>query len=212
MEELPDKNIFMMCKTLNRTALTPLPDGFHIRNCRKDELDIWMAMPFDRPAEAIAYKKFMEDFFATTYGRREELFYKKTLFVCNPSDQPIATCLLWKAYQEFNTIHWLKVIKEYEGLGIGRALLSIILKDLTTEEFPIYLHTQPGSYRAIKLYSDFGFELLSDSSIGNRENDLEECLPLLQAYMPQKDFEQLSIGKAPAYFLNKLKTFNTLEF
>lgn len=212
MEELPDKNIFMMCKTLNQAALTPLPHGFHIRNCRKDELDTWMAMPFDRPAEAIAYKKFMEDFFATTYGGREELFYNNTLFVCNPSDQPIATCLLWKAYQEFNTIHWLKVVKEYEGLGIGRALLSIILKDLTTNEFPIYLHTQPGSYRAIKLYADFGFELLSDGLIGNRQNDLEECLPLLQTYMPQKDFEQLRIGKAPAYFLNRLKTYNTIEF
>jgi len=211
-EEIPDKNIFMMCKALNKAALLTMPNDFSIRTCRRDELDIWRKMPFDNPIEAKEYEGFMKDFYKTTYGANEDLFFQKTLFVCNRSDEPIGTCFVWKAYGIFNTIQWLKVKKGYEGLGIGRALMSFILKELKAEDYPIYLHTQPGSYRAIKLYSDFGFYLLSDKVIGNRENDLEECLLILEQYMPKKDFKNLKIGKAPKYFIDKLKEFDTIEF
>ena len=149
-EEIPDKNIFMMCKTLNKAALVTMPIGFYIRNCRPNELGIWREMPFDNLEEAKEYEGFMKDFFETTYGGKEDLFFQNTLFVCDESGEPIGTCLLWKSYKEFNTIHWLKIKKGYEGLGIGRALLSIILKGLKEEDYPVYLHTQPGSYRAIK--------------------------------------------------------------
>lgn len=212
MEEIPDKNIFMMCESLKENALSILPKGFHVRSCKRTEFDIWKTMHFDNPIEAKEYDQFMIDFFETTYGGREDLFFKHTLFVCNNKEEPIATCLLWKAYGEFNTIHWLKVLKKYEGLGIGRALLSIIMKDLPKTAYPIYLHTQPGSYRAIKLYSDFGFQLLSDKKVGNRINDLDECLPILKKYMPDKDYQQLKINQAPSYFLNRLKAFDTVEF
>ena len=212
MEEIPDKNIFMMCPTLNSKALTELSKGFHIRNCKRSELDIWKAMPFDDPADAKEYKPFMTDFFETVYGDQEAAFYQRTLFVCNAADEPIATCMLWKAYGEFNTIHWLKVLKAYEGLGIGRALMSFIMQQAERDDYPVYLHTQPGSYRAIKLYSDFGFYLLKDPVIGNRTNDLKACLPILKKYMPEKDFQQLKITNAPTHFLNKLSKFDTVEF
>ena len=211
-EEIPDKNIFMMCKALNQSALVAMPAGYSVRKCRRDELTIWMQMPFDNPVEAKEYEGFMKEFFETVYGADKDLFFEKVLFVYDESDVPVGTCFIWKSYKEFNTIQWLKVKQGYEGLGIGRALLSIILKELKEEDYPVYLHTQPGSYRAIKLYSDFGFCLLSDKVIGTRENDLEECLPILQQYMPKSDYEHLKIGEAPKYFINKLKEFDTIEF
>jgi hypothetical protein len=106
----------------------------------------------------------------------------------------------------------LKVLKGYEDKVIGRALLSIIMKELKEEDYPVYLHTQPGSYRAIKLYSDFGFKLLSDPIIGPRSNDLQECLPILERFMKKKDFNRLQIVKAPAYFLKKLETVTDNQF
>jgi hypothetical protein len=45
-DTIPDKNLFMMCDRLNPRALRPLPDGYHVRYCRRDELAIWKAMPF----------------------------------------------------------------------------------------------------------------------------------------------------------------------
>ncbi|KAA3646213.1 MAG: N-acetyltransferase [Chloroflexi bacterium] len=205
-QEIPDKNLFMVCEQLNRDALSALSDVYHIRNCRKDELDIWKDMPFDDPIEPNKYRQYMTDFFSAVYTPKGDLFYKKCLFVCDERDRPIGTAFIWKAYDEFNTVHWLKVLKEHEGKGIGRALLSIIMEELQEGDYPVYLHTQPGSFRAVKLYSDFGFKLLSDPIIGARSNDLEECLPILEKHMKKANFDRLQIVSAPKDFLKKMKT------
>ncbi|NJM48223.1 MAG: GNAT family N-acetyltransferase [Alkalinema sp. RU_4_3] len=210
--EIPDKNIFMICKALNHNALTELPASYSIRSCRPDELALWKAMPFDDDNLAKEYEEFMSDYFATTYGGKEELFFAKTLFVCDRQDQPIATCLIWKAYDKFNTIQWFKVLKEYEGQGIGRALLSIVMKELKMCDYPVYLHTQPSSFRAIKLYADFGFSLLSGDTFGIRKNDLDECLPILEQFMPREYFQKLRIIPAPAEFCNTLNKYDTNQF
>jgi ribosomal protein S18 acetylase RimI-like enzyme len=211
-EAIPDKNIFMMCKALNRNALTELPANYSIRSCRSDELGIWKAMPFDDAALAQEYEGFMSDYFATTYGGQEECFFAKTLFVCDRHDRPIATCLNWTAYGEFNTIQWFKVLKEYEGQGIGRALLSIVMQNLEIDDYPVYLHTQPSSFRAIWLYSDFGFSLLSGDKFGIRKNDLDECLPILEEFMPQEYFQKLRITRAPKEFEDTVKKYDTNQF
>ena len=125
---------------------------------------------------------------------------------------PIATAFIWKAYDEFNTVHWLKVLKGHEDKGIGRALLSIIMEELQEEDYPVYLHTQPESYRAVKLYSDFGFKLLSDPVIGSRINHLEECLPFLEKHMKKEDFDKLQIVSAPRHFIEKLAIVKDDEF
>lgn len=211
-EEIPDKNIFMMCEALNRNALTELLASYFIRSCRPDELGIWKTMPFDDADLAKEYEGFMSDYFTTTYGGKEELFFAKTLFVCDRQDKPIATGLSWKAYDEFNTIQWFKVLKEYEGQGIGRALLSIIMQKLEMRDYPVYLHTQPSSFRAIKLYSDFGFSLLSGDDFGIRKNDLDECLPIIEKFISKEYFQKLKIIAAPREFKDTLNKYDTNQF
>lgn len=211
-EQIPDKNLFMMCRKLENDAVITLPKDFHVRNCRKNELDTWKAIHFDTSELAMEYYNFMTEYFNDVYLPKGELFYQRCMFVCDQNDKPIGTCFLWKSYNAIWTLHWLKVSKEYEGKGIGRALLSIVMKGLSESEYPIFLHTQPSSYRAIKLYSDFGFCLLSDPVIGDRQNDLEECLPILQKYMPRSDFEELKIARAPQFFLDAVCSTNINEF
>jgi ribosomal protein S18 acetylase RimI-like enzyme len=219
-EEIPDKNIFMMCETLNRNAFTKLPTGYLIRNCLPDELDTWKMMPFDDTNLAKEHDGFMSDYFTTTYGGQEKLFFAKTLFVCvsprerlhEQQNKPIATCLIWKAYNKFNTIQWFKVLKEYEGKGIGRALLSIVMQQLEPRDYPVYLHTQPSSFRAIKLYSDFGFSLLAGDKFGIRDNDLNDCLPILAEFMPKEYFQNLKITIAPKEFVDITSKYDTNQF
>jgi ribosomal protein S18 acetylase RimI-like enzyme len=210
--EIPEKNIFMMCSALNRNALTEMPANYSIRSCRSDELDIWKKMPFDDANLAKEYDDFMSDYFTTSYGGKAELFFARTLFVCDLQDKPIATCLIWKAYDEFNTIQWFKVLKEYEGQGIGRALLSVVMQELEMSDYPVYLHTQPSSFRAIKLYSDFGFSLLSGDRFGTRKNDLDECMPILKKFMSKEFFQQLRITAAPKEFVDGVNKHNTNQF
>ena len=212
MSDIPDLNLFMMCRELNRTAMRELPAGYHVRNCRKDELDIWMNFPFDDPAEALQYRGFMTNFFQDVYGSKEDSFYAKCLFVCDTHDRPVATCFAWKAYDRITTIQWFKVLKEYEGRGIGRALLSIVMQGVSPDDYPVFLHTQPSSFRAIKLYADFGFELFDDPVIGTRPTDLQQCPPILQAHMPAEAFRSLRTTSAPSFFLEVVRSSPKVEF
>ncbi|WP_235782039.1 GNAT family N-acetyltransferase [Paenibacillus senegalensis] len=154
----------------------------------------------------------MESYFQEVYADKEDQFYEKCLFVCDSDDRPVATCFAWKAYDAITTIQWWKVLRQYEGQGIGRALLSIVMQSLSDEDYPVFLHTQPSSYRAIKLYTDFGFQLLSDPVIGTRTNDLEECLPILREYMTPQAYQSLQITEAPVFFLQAASSSPIVQF
>lgn len=210
--DIPDKNLFMVCNELNHSAFSELSKEYHIRTCRKDELDIWKGMPFDDINIAKEYSGFMTNYFNDVYGGKESLFFQKCLFVCDKNDIPVGTCFAWKAYGKITTIHWFKIVKSHEGLGIGRALLSNVMNRIEKNDYPVFLHTQPSSFRAIKLYSDFGFALLTDPVIGHRQNHLEECLPILEANILQEAFKKLTFTKAPKNFLEAVKLSNINEF
>ncbi len=212
MAGLEDKNLFMMCEALNPAALTQLSAAYYFRTCRRDELDVWKAMHFDSPELVNEFATFMTQYFDDVYASQESEFFKRCLFVCDRSDTPIATCFGWKAYGHVSTIHWFKVSKRHEGLGIGRALLSIVMKSFGDSDYPIFLHTQPGSFRAIKLYSDFGFVFLTDATIGYRQNELAEGLPYLQAHMFADDFNRLRSASAPTEFLETATSSTINQF
>ena len=212
VEEIPDYNIFMMCERLNQYALTDLNPAYYFRNCRPDELALWKAFPFDSDIVPVEYEGFMNQFIKDTYSGNMDTFFQNTLFVCNKEGTPVATCSYWKAYGKINTIHWLKTRKAYEGKGIGRAVLSAIMRRFESKDYPIYLHTQPGSFRAIKLYSDFGFQLLSGGRLGTRVNELEKCLPILREFMSKKDFETLRIMDTPDDLIKFLENETTIQF
>lgn len=209
---IPDCNLFMMCEHLNKSALSELPAGYHIRACRSDELEIWKAIHFDTPSEAAENYAYMTGFFSRVYAPDKDLFFQRCLFVCDSEDRPAGTCTAWRNFGCASTIHWFKILRSHEGKGLGRALLSEIMRRLSTGNYPVFLHTQPSSYRAIKLYSDFGFALLTDPQIGHRSNDLDIALPHLQRIMPESAFSQLCFRKAPLWFLDAAATVNQSVF
>jgi ribosomal protein S18 acetylase RimI-like enzyme len=208
-DKMPDKNIFMFCENVNIKAFSIMPEGYSIRNLKKDELEIWKSMPFDGNYTEI-YKKIMDEYYNKVYLKRENEFYEKCTVVCNKNNEVIGTCFLWKLSDKINTVHWFKIVKGYEGKGIGRALFSGLLK--STNDFPIFLHTQPESYKAIKLYNDFGFKIITDPEIGNRKNDINECLPILRENMPKEYYERLNFKELPKYYLDLIHELNINDF
>ena len=212
---IPSKDLFMMCSALDTSALRGLPQGFHFRMCRPDELETWKEMLLDfqhTPEVHNETMQIMTVYFNNVYARKSDLFFQKCLLVCNEDDKPVGRGFIWKAYDKINTVHWYKVLKEYENRGIGRAILTANMRDLKEEDYPVYLHTHPSSFRAIKLYSDFGFRLISNPVVGKRNNDLEECLPILAKFMPKNEFEKLTIVEAPQYFLDVVASSPVEEF
>jgi len=211
--EIPDYNIFMMCDKLNKNALRDIPSGYHIRNCRPNELRIWKEFPFDNEEDKKEYYEYMSQYFNDVYGNNLNEFYNRCLFLCDDkTDKPIATCFVWKSYNKINTIHWFKTLKKYENKGLGRALLSYILCSLNEDDFPVFLHTQPGSFRAIGLYSNFGFKIVTNDIIGYRENNYKESLPILKQFMRKDLFNSLQFVEAPKIFDESAKTSNISQF
>jgi len=209
---IPDCNLFMMCEHLTKPALSELPAGYLIRACRSDELEIWKAIHFDTPSEAAENHAYMTGFFDRVYAPDGDLFFHRCLFLCDPQDRPVGTCTAWRNFGCATTIHWFKILRDCEGKGLGRALLSEVMRRLSPDDYPVFLHTQPASFRAIKLYSDFGFSLLTDAQVGHRSNDLQTALPHLQKIMPEQFFSQLHYQKAPEWFLKATDTVNQSVF
>lgn len=55
----------------------------------------------------------------------------------------------------------------------------------------IYLHTQPSSYRAIKLYHDFGFRITVEDCYGDAQNDYSEAMKVLKVVMDEDVFDKI---------------------
>ena len=209
---MADPNLFMICQKLNEEAFIDMPKGYHLRLCTKEELPIWKAFPFDDETTAKEYESFMQEYFDLVYKPHIDEFYKQCLFLCDDKNNPIGTAFIWKAYQQFTTLHWVKIKKEYENQHLGKAMLSAILKTVNKDDFPIYLHTQPESYRAIKLYSDFGFQFITNKKVGHRENHLEEGLDELKKLMKKEAFSKFKFTNAPENFICRLSKFDHDEF
>jgi len=203
----------MICRKLNSEARRTLPEGFSLRTLRPEELPLWKAFPFDSEAEAEANAADMTQYYDLVYRPQEDVFYRSCLVVTDERDAPVATAFLWKAYGTITTLHWVKVKKSCEGLGIGRALLSAVLTQAGERDFPIYLHTHPACHRAIGLYLDFGFRFLREPDhIGYRSNDIEEALPYLKSHLTPKAYAAIAFDSAQESFLQAVRQTQYSQF
>jgi GNAT superfamily N-acetyltransferase len=197
-------NIFMQCDKPNLSAFQPLPEGFAVRFCKRDELIVWKTMWAQGQ-----YMEFVDYYYDRVYAPCGDEFFQRCVFAVDENGIPVATSGVWRSYGRINTVLGFLVLPRYEGKGIGRGLFSEVLKNA---EYPIYVHSHPIANRAIKLYSDFGFKLVTDSVIGFRENNLQESLPYLKEVLPEKAFQSLQTVKANAALLEAALLNELAEF
>jgi ribosomal protein S18 acetylase RimI-like enzyme len=183
-----DKSIPYFNVIMKRPVGVPLPSyalpiGFSIVSYTQGlELD-WAEIEtsvgeFDTVEESISY------------FRNEYLPYKKELkrrqfFALSQEGKPVGTITGWWNHtgnRRDLSIHWFAVRKEYQGLGIGKALVSECIKQLQCLEGDqvIYLHTQSWSYKAIALYLKAGFRIEEHETFAQYQNDFEHAIPILQ--------------------------------
>lgn len=202
----------MIARQLNKEAFSPLPAGFLVRSLKEEELPWWMGIHFDSPEEKAQQAPYMQAYFDRVYKPREALFYQRCQVLCNAHQQPLGTAFLWPTTTGLNTLHWLKVHPDFEGLGLGRALLSQVFKDVTAEDLPLYLHTHPQCVPAIRLYSDFGFIIFKGPKVLTRSNDWQAGQKYLKQHMKKEAFASLDLGLAPRDYYDKMSQATHDEF
>ena len=178
----------MVCESPIPDAFRNLPEGYTFRLCGKDELEAWKRVAADE-----AYVDYVTEYYNRVYAPHADEFFRRCTFICDGENKPVATSMIWRSYGQINTVGWTRVLPRHEGKGLGRALLSRILRDA---KYPVYLHTHPTSIKAIKLYSDFGFKLITNPVIGHRENNLAESLPYMMQAMTAADYAKLQFVEA----------------
>ena len=55
----------------------------------------------------------------------------------------------------------------------------------------MYLHTQPESYQAIKLYNDFGFHITKEDRYGHAGNEYEDAMEIFKEVMDSEAYKRL---------------------
>lgn len=137
---------------------------------------------FDRAVNALVY--FQQDYLPF----KSEL-ERRCIFIENKEKEKIATLTIWWCYTGLRRdpwIHWVAVRPEYQGLGLGKALLYEGMRRMLEIEGDrdIYLHTQTWSYKAINIYRQEGFRITDEKGLSGYENsDIDKAVDLLKDYL-----------------------------
>ena len=109
-----------------------------------------------------------------------EALRQRQCFLLDPQQVPIATATAWfeKGFRGhyYGRLHWVAVIPEYQGRGLSKPLLSIVLnRMIELGHDRAYLRTSTARLPAIELYQQFGFEPLilaaEDRDLWQQVND-----------------------------------------
>ncbi len=89
-------------------------------------------------------------------------------------------------------MHWLVVSPQHQGKHIGLALCQKVM-DIFNEhgEVPVYIHTQPWSYKAILLYIKLGFKIQKTDTFSHYENQYEQAIKTLDNLLSESQFKKL---------------------
>lgn len=195
-KDMPDRTIPFYNTIMKCADYAPrsaeLPDGFSIVPYRPGYETEWARLEyaigdFGSVTEA-------EKYFSETYLRDPERF-PDILFALNRDHAVVGSCIAWqdrKGTGSVSSLHWLVVDEAYRGIGLGRAL-SIAVMNIYAERgaLPVYIHTQPWSWKAILLYVSLGFLLQKTDTFSHYENEYEKAMTALGEILAKEQYEIL---------------------
>lgn len=77
-------------------------------------------------------------------------------------------------------------------MGLGKALCCATMNIFEEHKnFPVYIHTQPWSWKAIFLYLSLGFKLQKADTFSHYENEYYKAMAELERIVTAEQFEYL---------------------
>ena len=163
----------------------PLPDGFQfVFYSAGDEME-WArieASVLEFEGEFAALMHFNEKFMPFI----DEL-ERRCLFIKNDAGDKIATIMAWWAEIEGQRrpwLHWAGVDPRYQGLGLGKALISKVMELFIELEgdVDVFLKTQTWSYKAVDIYMKNGFRPTAEKALyKKRKHNYKKAMKILQS-------------------------------
>jgi len=183
-KSIPYAKLMMVRKAGTPIPVFPLPDGFkYVFFEDGDDVD-WARIETsvdEFNSEFAALLRFKEDFIPYT----DEL-YRRLLFIETEDGKKIATANAWWSFVDYERrawLHWVSVEAGYQGLGLGKAIVSRITQLLEEIEGDVdfYLSTQTWSYKAIDIYKKCGYEPTNEKKLylGKSRSDYKKAIKIL---------------------------------
>lgn len=183
-----DKSVPYVELIMRRDQGTPipeylLPEGFTYSLYRPGDEKDWAkietsVLEFDSELEAYLY--YQERFLPYADELR-----RRCMFIENPDGVKIATAT---AYWEYSGVrrdpwlHWVSVMPEYQGLGLGKAIVSKVTRLMLEIEGDrnFYLHTQTWSHTAIFIYEKIGYRITDQQDLCYSNEGYREGTSILE--------------------------------
>ena len=189
---IPYYNIIMRCDRILPMEIK-LPEGYAIRTYQPGDEDAWAAVLCavgEQTSLAEAKADFVQRYLADA-TRTDRIF-----FAVDASGAVVGTAIAWD--NGLRVLHWLAVDPAHQGKGLGRALCQTCLRLFRREDnaAPVYLHTQPWSWKAILLYISLGFKLQPKDTIYAYENQYAQAMETLQAIVTPEQYAKMQSASA----------------
>ena len=188
---IPFCNTIMKCSDYS-TGRAELPDGFSIVSYQRGYEREWAELEYavgDFDSTEAAEKYFVE-----TYLGDSDRF-RNILFLLNREHDIVGSCIAWqdtRGESSVSSLHWLVVQEQYQGIGLGRALATAVMNIYARRgAFPVYIHTQPWSWKAILLYLSLGFRLQKTDTFSHYENEYGKAMAVLRKIVSNEQYELL---------------------
>lgn len=188
---IPFYNTILRCDRFQHTEVV-LPGGFSIVPYAKGYEKAWAELEcaigdFESLEEA-------EQYFTETYLQDPALF-GNLLFLLNEENTVIGSCIAWQDKRGdslVSSLHWLVVDEKYHGRGLGKALCCAVMNIYEAQgKFPVYIHTQPWSWKAIFLYLSLGFKLQKTDTFSHYVNEYDKAMTELKKIVTEEQFSLL---------------------
>ena len=175
-----------------------LPAGCSIRRYRPGDESGWARL--ENEAGDFPSPEAAETYFRNTFLTEPERMAQDGFFLL--CDGEIAgSCTAWHSVREgkeVGLLHWLVVAEKYRGPGYARALCTAVMNRFAeTGRMPVYLHTQPQSWKAILLYVSMGFRLQMTDTFAGRENEYAAAMDILETVLDPEQMRLLVQASDP---------------
>ena len=165
-------------------AKSTLPNGFGFSLYGDGDDQSWAVietsvLEFDSEFAALMH-------FKEKFAPYPDELSRRCLFIENCDGRKVATATAWWSIVEGQRrpwLQWVGVDPEFQGLGLGKALISRATELLIEleGEGPLFLKTQTWSYKAVNIYRACGFEPTDEKLLyRNKKDNYKKAMRILE--------------------------------
>lgn len=150
---------------LGNLPVYDLPAPFGIRDFRHGEGDFWAEIEH-AAAEFKSVEKARQHF-EEEFGAQPNEFSRRCQFLTTGEGRVIGTATAWfnASFQGklHGQLHWVAILPEFQGRALSKPLVGAAMNRMKAYHDRAFLTSQTTSWKAIKVYLDFGFLPLIES-------------------------------------------------